>query len=240
MRKSWWGVICGFVTLVVSVYVWCAVPDSVTPSVTEVTESIWRCPESIEGAAYVAAEGSGVSVPVSCSTSVLTETRLCFAHEDAAVALDYPLWEHGECATPFSYEGETWIVDDLAVTVLGHEFSGCWISVYGTQICPRKGTTYLWVHLRRKHRAEKTQLPLYTCFWFRLVYNETWLTAGRYGNHYPGRQSWGEGGCRLLYANYSDEGWLGFEVPDDIDLSRAILEITSYKVPKLDRQWRLQ
>lgn len=137
--RGWLGVICGFTTLVVSIYAWSTMlsgdmPAELTPTVTVVSTatlvpvlptstwtivptetftktprppfptytpavatpvvvemSMWRCPDSVEGAAFMASENSSMFHEVECrhADTIEAEERICFAHKEAALAFDY-------------------------------------------------------------------------------------------------------------------------------------------------------
>jgi len=151
-----------------------------------------------------------------------------------------PTFTPAATITPtFLREGEAWIVDNLAITVSGHELGGCYISEHGSQICPPEGAAYLWVHLSRGNVGDSSDLPIYSCFWVSLLYQGDELQPTWDGDYYPGRPSWSGGGCKKLYSGNSDEGWVCFEVPAGIDLSQATLYVESYQGPEFEQQWKL-
>ena len=143
-------------------------------------------------------------------------------------------------ATPTPlHTGETWVADNLAITVLEHEVASCYTSEYGSEICPPEGAAFLWVHLLRENRGSSSDLPIYSCFWVSLLYRGNELRPSWDGDYHVGRPSWSGGGCAQLYPGKRDEGWVCFEVPAGINLGEAILRVESYEGPKFEQQWRL-
>ncbi len=139
-------------------------------------------------------------------------------------------------------EGETLSVGNLAITVLEHRVEGCYVSEYGNEICPDQGAVLLWVHLMRENRGDSSDLPIYSCFWFHLLYRGEELDSlwyHMYGDSHPERHSWIGGGCEEHYGGYSDDGWIVFEVPAGIVLDEAILRVESYQGPQFEQLWKL-
>ena len=138
-------------------------------------------------------------------------------------------------------EGETFSVDNLAITFLEHRLEGCLISEYGNEICPDEGTALLWAHFKRENTGAPSDMPIYSCFWFFLQYRGERLDSlwyYMYGDSHPDRPSWIGGGCEQLYSGNSDDGWIVFEVPSGIVLDEAVLRVESYKGPKFEQLWR--
>jgi hypothetical protein len=140
-------------------------------------------------------------------------------------------------------EGETVTNDNLALTLLEHRLEGCYISRYGNKICPDQGAALLWVHFKRENRSGTADLPIYSCFWFFLLYRGEKLDSlgyHSYGDYHPKRTSWIGGGCKELYGGYYDDGWICFEVPTGIALKEAILQVKSYIGPEFEHIWKLE
>jgi len=139
-------------------------------------------------------------------------------------------------------EGETFLIDNLAVTFLEHGLEKCFISKYGNEIFPDSGASFLWLHLKRENRGKPSDLPIYSCFWFFLQYSGKELDSntsiyGSYADSYPDRNSWVGGGCEQLYSGKSDDGWIVFEVPAGIALDEAKLQVESYQGPEFNQLW---
>lgn len=139
-------------------------------------------------------------------------------------------------------EGEAFSTDNLALTVIKHRLEGCYTSESGNEICPDPGAALLWIHLKRENQGDTSDLPIYSCFWFHLLYrgeelDSLWYSG--YGDYHPERHSWIGGGCEELYAGYSDEGWIVFKVPEGIVFEEAVLRIESYQGPEFAQIWKL-
>jgi len=65
--------------------------DTSSPQPTKVAPSMWRCPDSTEGAAYVASENSNKFHKLTCKyvKQIKGQNRICFGHREAAIAFDY-------------------------------------------------------------------------------------------------------------------------------------------------------
>jgi hypothetical protein len=140
-------------------------------------------------------------------------------------------------------EGESLSVDNLAITLVEHKLEGCYTSKSDNEICPPSGAVLLWIHFKRENRTDASDLPIYSCFWFHLLYREEEidsLSYHSYGAYHPERDSWIGGGCKELYGGHSDEGWIVFEVPIGIVLNQATLRVQSYQGPEFEQSWKLE
>jgi hypothetical protein len=143
----------------------------------------------------------------------------------------------------FLREGKTFVVDDLAITLIEHSLEGCYVSKYNNEICPTAGASFLWLHFKRENRGNSSDLQIYSCFWFHLLYHgeeKDSLWYHSQGDLHPQRESWIGGGCNQLYGGYSDEGWIVFEVPAGIVLSETTLRVESYQGPEFEQIWQLE
>jgi hypothetical protein len=99
------------------------------------------------------------------------------------------------------------------------------------------------VHLRREHQGDTSDLPIYSCFWFFLLYrgeelDSLWFHS--YGDYHPERESWIGGACNELYGGYSDEGWIVFEVPIGVAMEEVLLRVKSYQGPEFEQVWKFE
>ena len=130
----------------------------------------------------------------------------------------------------------TWTVDNLAITVLGYEMTGCFVDKYGLKMCPVKGAAFLLVQVLKENRSGSSA---HFCFQISLLYGGNELDPSLKGDVHPQALGWRIGSCKELYPGKQDEGWVCFEVPVDLDPSEAILHVKSYMGPKFEQRWRL-
>jgi len=139
----------------------------------------------------------------------------------------------------YMQESETLIADGLSITVLEHKLEGCYTSKYNNEQCPSRGAALLWVHIKRENVRNSSDMPIYSCFWFQLLYRENELETSYFHDNHAERENWNSGGCGQLYSGNSDEGWVSFEVPEGIELVDALFRIESYQGPELEQVWKL-
>jgi hypothetical protein len=148
-------------------------------------------------------------------------------------------------ATPtFLREGETWVVGDLAVTILEHELTGCVVTAEGKERCPPESAAYLWVHMLAQHVGDTSALPVDASFSTEVFYrdnrqDDSYLGSGRPGKpHWPGHSD--GSGPTELYSGTQCEGWLGFTVPAGIVLSETVVHLDNWRgKPKFEQDWIL-
>ena len=177
----------------------------------------------------------GVVGVVSCSILPETPTPFMEATETMLSATQFP----SPIPTSYLQEGETLVADSLALTVFEHKLEGCYISNYGNEQCPSPGAVLLWVRVQRENIGHSSDLPIYSCFWFEVLYGGAELKTSYFHDNHSERENWNSGGCGQLFAGYADEGWVSFEVPEGIVLSETLLRIESYEGPELERLWKL-
>lgn len=174
---------------------------------------------------------------LACSLAPETSTTFVEATKPSLSITQIP----APTQTPsYFQEGETLVTNKLSVTVLEHVLEGCYTSTYGDKQCPPAGAAFLWVHLEKKHTGNSSDLPIYSCLFFTLIYRDAELQDSQSNDFYPDRESWSGGGCDELYADHSSNGWVSFEVPSGIVLSDAMLRIKSYQGPEFEQLWKLE
>jgi hypothetical protein len=134
--------------------------------------------------------------------------------------------------------GEYLLIEGLKITPTKYEITNCFTSQYGTNECPPEGAAFLWINIKRENIRSSDELPIYSCFTFRLLYKGEELQPSTYAIQ-KNRENWGDGGCKELYASQYDEGWIYFQVPEGINLNEVMLRITSYMGPEFISEWSL-
>ncbi len=134
--------------------------------------------------------------------------------------------------------GDKFEVDGLKITPTKYELIQCFTTLYGSQECPPEGAKYLWINIKRENIRNSDELPIYSCFTFRLLYRGDEIQPMTYATQ-ENRENWGDGGCKELYASQSDEGWIYFEVPEGIILSEGVLRISKSIGPEFSNEWKI-
>jgi len=140
--------------------------------------------------------------------------------------------------------GETWVVENLAISVLEHEVAGCYTSEDGSERCPPDGAAYLWIHLYAEHIGDVFTLPVDASFTTTLFYrgeeqnNVLIYEPIQDKPHWPGYSD-GSGNTEI-YSGTRLEGWLVFLVPAGAGMRDVIVQLDNWRgQPDFKQGWSL-
>ena len=122
--------------------------------------------------------------------------------------------------------GDSVIVNNISFAVVAFEFADSFIDEFNRTQSPNEGAKFLWLHVKAMNIGEVAQyIP--ENYDVSILYKGTEITKGRSGYPYlksKERETYAytiAGGFGKIYPDVSEEGWIIYEVPKNIDMSQA-------------------
>jgi hypothetical protein len=123
------------------------------------------------------------------------------------------------------------IVNDISFVVVKYEFADRFIDEYNNTNLPNEGAKFLWLYVKATNIGEVAQyIP--ESYDVSILYKGTEITRYRVGGRFYLESKEREmyayelmGGFGKIYPDVSEEGWIIYEVPKNIDMSQAKIRV---------------
>ena len=127
--------------------------------------------------------------------------------------------------------GDSVIVNDISFVVIKYEFADRFIDEYNNTNIPNEGAKFLWLYAKVTNIGEVAQyIP--ESYDVSILYKGTEITRYRVGGRFYLESKEREmyayelmGGFGKIYPDVSEEGWIIYEVPKNIDMSQAKIRV---------------